>query len=76
MSVSISYVDVQEGNRPSITVLDKEYSGFSDAYLPKVGDEITVYSMVHHEQYQYRVKEIFISINEQEDHFDILLKKN
>lgn len=75
MSISVSYVDVQEDNGRSITVLEKNYSGLSDAYLPKVNAQITVYSTVHHEQYQYRVKEIMVYVAEKDDHFDILLEK-
>ncbi|GLG82177.1 hypothetical protein [Acinetobacter calcoaceticus] len=73
MSILVSYVDVSEDNGHSITVLNKKYPSLSDAYLPKVEEQITVYSTVHHEQYQYRVKEIMVYVAENEDHFYILL---
>ena len=73
MSILVSYMDTSESNSGSTTILDKKYPSLSDAYLPKVNEEIAVYSTVHHKYYKYRVKEIKVFVTETDERFYILL---
>lgn len=73
MKVIVVYNNVAKKSLHEI--LEKEYEGLANAYIPKVGEIVCVYSSHEHVDIEFKVTEIRTLIKPEYDRFDVLLEK-
>ncbi|MPW44752.1 hypothetical protein [Acinetobacter guerrae] len=77
MSVTVSYIDTTEveNNLATPEILEKEYENLACAYIPKLNQELTIYSNISHEEILFRVVEIRAGVGRDSDRFEILIHR-
>ncbi|RJL71656.1 hypothetical protein [Acinetobacter radioresistens] len=73
MKVIVVYNNVAKSSLHEI--LEKEYEGLANAYIPKVGEIVCVYSSHEHVDIEFKVTEIRTLIKPEYDRFDVLLEE-
>lgn len=73
MKVVVVYTNLAEN--PNREILEKEYEGLANAYIPKVGEIVCVYSSHEHVDIEFKVTEIRTLIKPEYDRFDVLLEE-
>lgn len=73
MEVRVIYHDMTGAQQ--VTLIEKKYSGLSNALIPKVGEELMVYSHKIEESIQVKVIEIRKMVERDCDQFDILIEQ-
>lgn len=73
MKVIVVYNNVAKNSLHEI--LEKEYEGLANAYIPKVGEIVCVYSSHEHVDIEFKVTEIKTLIKPEYDRFDVLLEE-
>lgn len=71
MNVTVNFID--NTHDKAIDILTKENNGLANAYIPKSGEIVEVYSKREHETFEFNVGEVQVIILPDSEIFNVLL---
>lgn len=71
MSVTVNFIDITGDS--GYEILSKEYNGLANAYIPKSGECVEVYSNIKHETFLFRVNDVQVLVLRDSEIFNVLL---